>query len=185
MKLLSVLSMFVIVVSFLLSQDVKEIAKTNETKLDVFASKTGSLIKSIDYPLPNISTSFGQVVEARVRKLIRGNEVKYFFQISCEGKYSTKTASIEYADLLEVLKAFSSLKTEAILDALDKLYVENKFITEDGFQLGYYVNEGKSHWYMKLEKYGSGSENMVFLNNSTSVEQVLNGAKNKIEELMK
>ena len=30
-------------------------------------------------------------------------------------------------------------------------YLENRFVTNDGFEIGYYVSKGKASWYMKLE----------------------------------
>lgn len=160
------------------SQDVKEA----NTKMDVFASKTGVIMKYIDYSLPDLSLTYG-VAETKVRKLIGGGDIGYFYQISYKGKYDTKKASIAYEDLLEVIKALQTLKSEGDSDiALNPDYLENKFVTDDGFQLGYYVSSGKMKWYMVLEKYGSG--NTIFINDVSTIETALNGAKTKIESLM-
>ncbi|MCL1484538.1 MAG: hypothetical protein MH208_09330 [Marinobacter sp.] len=92
------------------------------------------------------------------------------------------TASIEYSDLLEVIKALNSLKSEVESDIRsDPDYMENKFITEDGFQLGYYITKGKATWYLKLEKYGS--DKTLFINDLEKIERNFLDAKNKIEEL--
>jgi hypothetical protein len=73
-----------------------------------------------------------------------------------EGKYSNTTASIEYTDLIEVLKALKALQNEVNNDILaNPDYLENKFVTVDGFQVGYYIDKGTVHWYVRLEKYGS------------------------------
>lgn len=179
-KLLLVLNIILLSLC-VFAQDAKD-AQQAPTKMDAFASKTGTIIKFIDYSLPNLKLYLGGVAETRIRKLVSGSEEKYFYQISYEGKYDTKTASIAYEDLLEVIKAIEPLKNSSREDiALNPEYLENKFVTEDGFQLGYYVSKGKINWYLKLEKYGSG--NTIFPNDFDSIETAFNSAKQKIDEL--
>lgn len=182
-KPILLLSTFLLtVISF--SQDVKKNAQKAETKMDAFASKTGIIVKFIDTNLPNLKLAYGSVAETRIRKIISGPEAKYFYQIESQGKYSSNTASIEYADLLEVIKAIKSLKTDVDKDiSLNPDYLENKFTTTDGFQVGYYINKGKASWYLMLEKYGS--DNTVFVKDGNDIETAFNEAKNKIEELKK
>ena len=164
-------------------QDTKKEADAIKTKMDVFASKTGTITKYVDTKLPNLKTSFGSE-ETRIRKISNGVTSAFFYQIVKEGKYSNSTASIEYNDLLEILKALKVLQPEVDKDIASKPdYLENKFITEDGFQIGYYVSNGKASWYIKLEKYGS--ENTLFIDNGDSIETAFTLAKNKIEELKK
>jgi hypothetical protein len=81
-----------------------------------------------------------------------------------------------------VIKALSVLKRESTTDNLSKPdYLENKFVTSDGFQLGYYVTEGQGKWYMKFDQYGT--DNTVFINDVQTIESSLTAAKNKIEEM--
>lgn len=156
---------------------------TEQTKMDVFTSKTGNLLKYIDTNLPNLKTSFASC-RTRVRKINSGTTTGYFYQIVKEGKYGDNTASIEYSDLIELLKALKALKTDVESDiALNPDYMENKFITEDGFQVGYYVSNEKASWYIKLEKYSSDAT--LFINDGNVIETAFTEAKNKIEELMK
>lgn len=156
-------------------------AKEANTKMDAFASKTGVIMKFVDYALPNLNLTYG-AAETKVRKLMSGGEIGYFYQISYKGKYDTKTASIAYEDLIEVIKAIQTLKTESATDqSTNPDYLENKFVTDDGFQLGYYVSGGKLKWYLVLEKYGSG--NTVFINDVSTIESAFNEAKTKIESL--
>ena len=160
------------------SQDVKN---EESKKVDAFASKTGVIIKFIDYSLPSINTPFG-TAETKIRKFITGGVVGYFYQISYKEKYDTETASIAYDDLIEIIKAIQQLNEEAAKDVLDqKNYIENKFITSDGFQVGYYVGNGMANWYIQFEKYGS--ENTILINNFSIIETAFNNAKSKIEEL--
>lgn len=164
-------------------QDVKKEAESIKTKMDVFASKTGSITKFVDTKLPNLKASFGSA-ETRIRKISNGSQSAFFYQIVKEGKYSNSTASIEYSDLIEVLKALKALKAEVNNDvAANPDYMENKFVTVDGFQIGYYVSSGKASWYIKLEKYGS--DNTLFIDNGETIETAFTDAKNKIDELKK
>lgn len=166
------------------SQDVKKEAKNAETKMEAFASKTGTIVKFIDTKLPDIKLSYGSVAETRIRKIISGPEARFFYQIENQGKYSSNTASIDYADLLEVIKAIKSLKADVDKDiALNPDYLENKFTTTDGFQVGYYISKGKASWYLRLEKYGS--DNTIFVKDGDGIETAFTEAKTKIEELKK
>lgn len=183
LKKLSTVSAIFIFATALNAQDVKKESETIKTKMDVFTSKTGSITKFVDTKLPNLKASFGSP-ETRIRKISNGSSNAYFYQIEKEGKYSNTTASIEYNDLIEVLKAIKALKTEVSNDvAANPDYMENKFITVDGFQVGYYVSKGKASWYIKLEKYGS--DNTLFIDNGDIIESAFTEAKNKIDELKK
>lgn len=156
-------------------QDVKH------TKMEDFVSKTGVLIKYQDYALPSLKTTYA-TAETKVRELIIGGNIAYFYQISYKKKYTTKTASIAYEDLLEVIKAFQTLLTESVSDKLSKSdYLENRFVTDDGFEIGYFVSKEKLDWYLVLEKYGS--DNTIFIKDVSTIEAAFNMAKTKIESL--
>jgi hypothetical protein len=165
------------------AQAVKKEVQTPETKMDGFSSKTGTFSRFIDARLPPLKSSYSSA-ETRIRKLMSGTESLYFYQIEKTGQYANSTASIEYTDLLEVIKALRSLKADMEKDMTGSAdYLENKFVTVDGFQVGYYVEKGKGTWYLKLEKYGS--DNTLFIKDQKSIEGAFNEAKAKIEELKK
>lgn len=166
------------------SQETKKETKVAETKMEAFASKTGTITKFVDTKLASLKLSYGEMADTRVRKLNSGSESRFFYQIVKQGKYGSSTASIEYSDLLEVVKAMKTLKAEVDKDiAANPDYLENKFVTVDGFQVGYYVSSGKTTWYLKLEKYGS--DNTLFIKDSDAIETAFDEAKTKIEELKK
>ncbi|MCH5719831.1 hypothetical protein [Niabella hibiscisoli] len=180
---LMILSAVLFYSSVAFSQEVKKDADVAKTKMDVFVSRTGAITKFIDTKLTGIKTSY-EVAETRVRKISNGSLSAYFYQIEKEGKYGDNTASIEYTDLIEVIKALKSLKSEVEKDIASKPdYLENKFITVDGFQVGYYVSGEKATWYIKLEKYGS--DNTIFIKDGEDIEAPFNEARSKIEELKK
>lgn len=180
-KVLTILTLLIATYTF--SQDIKKESEKAKTKMETFASKSGVITKFTDSKLSNLKSSY-TVAETRVRKINSGDNVRYFYQIEKPGKYGSSTASIEYSDLLEVIKAFNSLKSEVDNDvATNPDYLENKFETEDGFKLGYYVNKGKVAWYISLEKYGS--DKTLFIKDLEQIESNFLEAKNKIEELKK
>lgn len=166
------------------SQDAKKEVKGAETKMDAFLSKTGTLIKFVDYNLPNLMLLYGEMAETRVRKISSGSESHFFYQIEKQGKYGSSIASIEYSDLLEVIKAMKVLKADANKDIpVNPDYLENKFVTDDGFQVGYYISSGKITWYLKLQKYGS--DNTLIIKYGGTIDTAFDEAKTKIEELKK
>ena len=180
-KALTILTL--LISSYGFSQDIKTESENPKTKMEAFASKTGVITKFTDTNLTELKSSY-TVSETRVRKLTSGDNERYFYQIQKPGKYGTSTASIEYSDLLEVIKAINNLKAEVNDDINSSPdYLENKFITEDGFQLGYYVSKGKAVWYIKLEKYGS--DKTLYIKDLEKIESNFIEAKNKIEELKK
>lgn len=177
----SIIILTIVMSSFSFSQNVNKEGERQETKMDKFASQTGVITKFTDFNLSDLKSSY-TVAKTRIRKLNSGDNVSYFYQIVKPGKYGESTASIEYSDLLEVIKAFNSLKSEVENDVnLSPDYLENKFITVDGFQLGYFVVKEKVTWYIKLEKYGS--DKTLFIRDLEDIESNFNEAKSKIEVL--
>lgn len=175
----------VIVLVFCLSLAVNGVfsqeKREQKSKMLDFVSKTGAILKFEDYNLPDIKLYYG-IAESKIRKISSGNEKRFFLQISKKGKYDTKTASVAYEDLLEIQKALTILKNQSEKDAMTTSdYLENKFITEDGFQTGYYVNKGKIVWYMKLEKYES--DNTIFAKDYETLSEAFKSGKEKIEIL--
>tara|TARA_B110000037_G_C17051261_1_gene477849 strand:+ start:784 stop:1347 length:564 start_codon:yes stop_codon:yes gene_type:complete len=184
MKNLLIAFSLILLTSNLYAQET-ETKKEESSKMDSFLSKTGTMIKFIDYPIPDIRLSFN-VAQAKIRKFISEETIVYFYQISKKAQYDTKIASIAYEDLLECIKALEQLKEESVSDlALNPKYLENKFITDDGFQLGYYVEPAKNNvskltWYIKLERYSSST---YFIKDVSEIVANFNTAKLKIEKL--
>lgn len=151
------------------------------SKMEKFASRTGQIIKFYDYSLPDIISNYTSL-ETKIRKFESAGEVEHFYQIVKEDKYDNKVASIAYDDLVEVLKALETLNNNTEIDKSSNAnYLENKFVTEDGFQVGYYAKKGEVNWYITLEKYGSG--NTVFISDVAKIVNAFTEAKNKIEKL--
>lgn len=166
--------------SYLHSQDKPE---TYKTKTDDFISKTGTLIKNIDYIPSYLRTKYSNC-NTKVRKITNGsNSSLYVYQITNESQNIKRVASIEYSDLIEIIKAFQILKSDAMKDYLSENYLENRFVSKDGFQIGYFVSEGKLNWYIQLEKY-SNTNNTILLDDISYLETSFLNARKKIEELI-
>lgn len=153
------------------------------TKFEEFSSKTGSITKFVDVDMPNIQQSIFGTLGAGIRTIIGSEENVYFYRIEePETKSSiSHVAMIEYSDLVEINKALDRLVSEVNSDVQNNPdYLENKFITEDGFQIGYYVSKSKAQWFIKLERYTSST---VFVKNAEILKQRFKEAQSKIEEL--
>ncbi len=176
---------FIVAVLFsanITAQDMKKEAPVQQTKIDAFVSKTGIVNKFQDFNLDNLKCSY-EVASTRVRRLSAGPDAKYFYQIEKSGDYGA-VASIEYSDLLEVIKALRTLKAEADGDlASNPDYLENKFVTVDGFEVGYFISKNKLSWYIKLEKYGTHST--LFLRAREDVETAFMVGEKKFEDIRK
>ncbi len=87
---------------------------------------------------------------------------------------------IEYSDLVEINKALKKLLSQVDADCESNPdYLENRFITDDGFRIGYYVSNGKANWFIRLERYGKST---VFIKKE-ELEKNFPFAQQKIEEL--
>lgn len=153
------------------------------TKFEQITSKTGRISKFVDVNMPSISQSFMGSLSTSVRTVMGEQNNSYFYRIE-EAETSrsiSHIAMIEYSDLVEINKALAKLVAEVDADcSANPDYLENRFVTNDGFQIGYYVSKGKASWYMKLERY---SNSTVFVKNAESLTTNFLDAQKKIEEL--
>lgn len=176
-KLLVILLVLIPIAAF--SQD--NSAQKPKTKFEAFSSKTGSIVKFYDISLPKMSVSYS-TLETGIRVLNSESNV-YFYRL-VEPATSTSRANIamiEYSDLVEINKALAVLISEVESDvATNPEYLENKFRTEDGFEIGYYVREGKARWFMNFDGYGNST---VFVKKQEELVTAFKNAQTKIEEL--
>ena len=152
-------------------------SEKKQTKFEQFASKTGKISKFVDVNMPKLG-----YLETSIRTILGEDKNAYFYRIEKPETSSTNSriAMIEYSDLVEINKALTKLLSEDASDcASNPDYLENRFITEDGFLIGYYVNNGKANWFIRLERY---SNSTVFLKKEVLAEN-FPAAQKKIEEL--
>lgn len=177
-KLILILAFFM--PSILLAQSNTE---KKFTKFEGVSSKTGSIMKFIDVKMPNIPKCFGGSLESCVRIIMDGSSNNYFLRIeeTETSRSNAQIAMIEYSDLVEINKALKKIVADVDADVVaNPDYLENKFITVDGFELGYYIFQSKVSWYMKLERF---SESIVLIKDKETLVKTFINAQTKIEGL--
>lgn len=158
----------------------------NQSKIDLFMSEIGAKVKFVDYRLKDLSGGYiAYKAETSVRKVIKGGEVKYFYRIEPKRDgVNNPITFIEYQDLKIIKDAIASLKTEIEDDiSTNPDYLENKFVTEDYFCIGYYIKKKEIMWFIRLDKYGTNKH--LYFTSVEPIEEGVNSAISKIEELMK
>lgn len=152
-------------------------SEKKQTKFEQFASKTGKILKFVDVNMPKLA-----YLETSIRTILGENKNAYFYRIekSETSSSNSRIAMIEYSDLVEINKALTKLLSEDTADcASNPDYLENKFITEDGFRIGYYVSNGKANWFIRLDRHNNST---IFLKKEVLAEN-FPAAQKKIEEL--
>ena len=160
-------------ISTIYSQDEKVL-----TKMDRFVSNTGKIIKIENFNLPDLKATY-EVVKAKVRRATIQDETNYFLLLVKKDKYGDKSAAIAEDDLEELIKAFDELILQSENETTTSDYYENKFTTEDGFQIGY-GGSGDILWFITLEKYGKST---VLFKKYADIKAIFGMAQKKIKEL--
>ena len=153
------------------------------TKFEQYASATGRIVKFQDVKMPSIPGQILTGLQTSVRMIMGSGQDAFFYRI--EEPETTRSIShiamIEYSDLVEINNALKTLTASVESDiAANPDYLENKFRTEDGMEVGYYVSNGKANWFLKLERYSSST---VFPKNQEVIVEAFKNAQTKIEEL--
>lgn len=170
----------------------EEIEKnTKASKYEEYTAKTGVRCKFVDVALEEIPLKSSDALHCSVRTILgeTGNCYFYCLERPAAQSYDRLTAQIAYEDLVEINKVLSQLKNEVDTDVASKPdYLENKYITEDGLVVGYYVdlnramNKYQAHWYIVLNDY---SNSIVNIKKAESMFECFTQAQSKIEELKK
>ncbi len=156
-----------------------------QTKFEAFSSRKGIICRIRDYNLPRINLNLTEKITIAipsVRVLTLGpSEKRYFLHIEMATEYHSDEASIEYSDFKEMMKAFDLLQSCELEDSMETPdYLENHFVTDDGFRIGYYISDGETVWFMTLSKYSNESSLYMTLD---SLKSVLFSAKSLFLEL--
>ena len=163
------------------AQEVKD-SNNDLDKFEILVSKKGTMFKFQDTNLSPIRLAFAGAAQTKIRKVIVEHQSSFFFLIEQKGQYRTEVGSIAYDDLIDLTKALDVLESELPADvAADPDYLENRYITEDGFRLGYLIQKTKATWYLMLDD--KGSDNAIFVSAPSTIRAALLEAKAKIEEL--
>ena len=154
------------------------------TKMEKFSSKTGAIVKMVDFNLPRITIGFGSYLDTRIRKITTSSSSAYFYQIEKKEQYRNIITSVEYSDLIMLINALKGLTANIAGDqVIAGDYIETKYTTIDGFQIGYYISEGRTDvkWFIELDKYRHNTT--VYMKEIKTFLLGLIEAKEKIEEL--
>ena len=150
------------------------------TKYEQFTSKTGRISKFIDVKMPSIPFTLFGSVPTKIRTVI-GEQSNFYFYIVEEKTPGGVVAIIEYSDLVEINKALTKLVSEVEADCTaNHDYLENRFITEDGLQIGYSVSKGNASWYLKNDGL---LNNTIYVKNAEVLTSNFASAQKKIEEM--
>ena len=160
----------------------------------------------IDYPIStiDIQTETYSHITTFVRKVDKGDEIQYYFvlkAVSRDTRIRIETLSslmIPYEDLKKINNALKMLlikeENDWKLGIAEIDYVENKYVTEAGFGIGYCIDKGRLEWFIDSNYYGVINgwnlkerviDNKAFsINNGSILEDSFGKAQEKIELLM-
>lgn len=130
---------------------------TRLTKYEQLMSISATKVKFYDINLPDIILPNGHAnfpFKICIRTVIINNKKGYFLSILHKDEAGKLEAMIEYSDLVKLNKALKDLTEEVSNDTVTECdYIENKYVTIDGFNIGYYLNKGakgRLTWFIQL-----------------------------------
>lgn len=153
------------------------------TKYEEFISQSGTFVKFIDNKMPTNVELYNDGISGNVRTFWGQTRNHYYLILTKKDLSGSYDAMIEYSDLIELNKAFARLLGEVDDDVKLKTeynYLENKYVTNDQFKLGYYIEKRKAKWFVKF------APNIPLLRITYQKEfcKFLNDAQEKIEQIM-
>lgn len=152
------------------------------TKYEMLINEAaGTIMKIVDTDKNRLLVSSG-ALETGIRT-VKFGESFYFLKMEQRETLSSSSelALIGYDDLVSINEALQTLVAEIKKDKTSRPeYLENKYITDDGFEVGYTVSKGEAHWFIKLER---NSTNVIYINNKDNLVKFFKDAQSKIEAL--
>lgn len=119
-----------------------------------------------DYPISTIiiQTDYSHI-NTFVRRVDAGNETQYYYVFKVVSKdtrasiQSSFVTMISYEDLEKINNALKFLLVKEENDRKLKLeevdYIENKYVTESGFKIGYCIDNAKLEWFVEFDHVGA------------------------------
>ena len=103
-----------------------------------------------DYELTKLSPSLNYIMRPRIRKLITIDDTKFSYQIVMNhtGKiYDDVIISMTKDEIKEARAALNTLVQKSNIDLTSKAeYLQNDYIFESGFIIGYEITKGRLLW---------------------------------------
>ena len=163
-----------------------------------------------DYPMSTIiiQTDYSQI-NTFVRRVDVGEKSEYYYVLKAVSKdnrtsiLSSFVTMISYDDLEKINNALKTLLVKegndqkGIVEGID--YVENKFVLESGFKIGYCINNAKLEWFVEFDYFGAingwnledrvndfiDTKTFIIYNcNGTEIKESFDKAQAKIDSLM-
>ena len=153
------------------SQNKSEIGKGG------LSSKENRFVKFYDITTLGIPTAFGGWVKTHIRVFQENPNSKYSYIIEDE----SSSILIEYQDLVKINQALVRLQSEVDADIqAGRDYLENKYVSDNGFQIGYCVKNGEVSWFMQLNR---NTSSFILLKEPELFIPSFKAAQQEIEEL--
>lgn len=160
-----------------------------------------------DYPISTIDIQTDYTyINTFVRKVDVGDKIQYYYVLKAVSKdkhipiQSFYAIMIPYEDLTKVNNALPLLiakeENDKITGIEETVYVENKFVTERGFKIGYCIDNGKLEWFVEFDYFAPINgwnmkdrviDNKTFILNNyngNEIGEIFGKAQAKIESLM-
>lgn len=154
-------------------------SKKIETKYDKYVSNYGTFLRFAEYNMPKLNLQGDWINETKIREFIDVNTGKKDYFVRIRSGYPYNVESIAYSDLEKILDAISKLKQTFSEDSQVGNYLEFRFTSEDGMQIGYYYSDNKPTWFITIDG------NTRYFKKDFDFEQAFKDMASKIEELMK
>ena len=129
-----------------------------KSKYELFTSAYGAQIKFRDYKVDGIKSGWvGFGLASTVRIVWSDAGTGYFAKLEVTNSTQSPTAFVEEGDLVNIIAAVQKMQTEIDADLAENPdYFENKYVTPDGFTIGYWIDSSNKksplQWFYRLER---------------------------------
>ena len=150
------------------------------TKLETLISAKGKLVRTVSHDL-EAAHSETNVLSTQVMVVDTGDSIDYFLLLAKEREDDEVVAAIAEADIKALAKAITYLKEASLVDVyLNADHVQNIFVTDDNFTIGYFVLDSSLTWFIALDEY---SDELEYFDDVSVIENLLTSAQDKISEI--
>jgi len=154
--------------------------KNELTKLQSLVSEKGKLIRSVSHDLQSLQSG-ANTLKAQITIVDSDDGTEYFLQLIRETEYEDDIAAISESDIKDLSKALDALKKASQVDVyLDADHVQNVFVTEDDFKIGYFVLDASLTWFIEFDEY---NDELEYFSDISVLENLFEKAEEKIKEL--
>lgn len=159
----------------------KEKAK-NESNMELFSAKTGTLIESSTKEIGKIGGT--TIKTSIITNLISNEKVKGLrFEKSSTKQYGSDAINfIDEDEIVGILKSIEIIKSK-IIPTTPSNYKEIRFKSRSGFEFGCYWSTDKWSYYLQVDKYKSDSMSFLKTEDLEKFETIIKDGLEKIKTL--